>query len=37
MMTTSAKNMTNVTIAGNMTKKMANMTGGPFKTTNKTK
>jgi hypothetical protein len=36
MMTTSAKNMTNVTMAGNMTKKMTNMTDGPLKTTNKT-
>jgi len=32
--TSGAKNMTNATTAGNMTK---NMTSGPFKTANKTK
>jgi TRAP-type mannitol/chloroaromatic compound transport system substrate-binding protein len=29
----SPKNLTNATMAGNMTKKMTNMTGGQFKTT----
>jgi hypothetical protein len=32
-----AKNMTNATMTGNMTKKMTNMTSRPFKPTNKTK
>ena len=32
MMTTSAKNTTNVTMAGNMTKKMTNMRGGKQQT-----